>query len=388
MTGILKNPLYIYVIGFLFVFVVYNLNWSGIYPNLSLDLKIFFGITFLFFLLFGILIDKLKLIKRTITKTKVKLLSRGLKVVYFLYCIEILYEQEIPLITKILGNSGVHYQEFGIPILHGLLISLNSFLIAHTFAVFKSTNNRKILKYNILLYLPAVLILNRSILVLGALTSLFIYIHHIDKIRIKTIIRLLVLCVISLYFFGILGNLRSGGDYIYTTSEAKKSFLESSIPGEYYWTYLYAASPLANFQNTINKKNVYDYDFKGFVFYENLPKIVSKNLGEPLGIKQRDLARIVPWLTVGTTYAKSYSYIAWFGPYIMFIYNLFIYLMIIVFFVPKKSSYHTTTNGILSVIVLMSVFSNMLIVTGISFQLIFCVLFSLCENKKWVIKSV
>jgi len=386
MLKLLRNPLYIYVLGFTLSFLVYTLDWSNIYPDLSTEMKMFFAITFIFFLSFGIIIDRLKLIRKTKSRTGTKLISICFYLLLFFYGIEFLYERDIPLIAKILGRAGVGYMEFGIPLLHGILISFNSFLIAHSFATFMSTKNRKILHYNLLLYLPALLFLSRSIMVLGVLTSLFIYLHFAGKVRLVNKIKLGILGLVGLFLFGVIGNLRSGGEYIYTQSEATEKFMESSIPKEYYWTYLYVASPLANFQNTVNKSNVKDYDFAGFVFYENLPRIISKNLGTPLQLTQRDLLRITPWLTVGTTYAKSYSYIEWFGPYLLFLSNLLIYLVVIVFLVPRKSSYHITTIAILSVIVLLNIFSNMLIVTGISFQLVFCIIFSLFDGKKLVIR--
>ncbi len=386
MLKLLKNPLYIYVLGFTLAFLVYTLGWSNIYPDLSTDMKLFFAVTFIFFISFGIVIDKLKLIRRTKSRTRTKLISTCFYLLLFLYGIEFLYEWDVPLMAKLLGRSGVGYMEFGIPILHGVLISFNSFLIAHSFATYMSTKNKKILHYYLLLYLPALLFLSRSIMVLGVLTSLFIYLHFAGKVRLFNKIKLGILGLAGLFLFGVIGNLRSGGEYIYTQSEATEDFMQSSIPKEYYWTYLYVASPLANFQNTVNKSNVEEYDFTGFIFYENLPRIVSKNLGAPLQLTQRDLLRITPWLTVGTTYAKSYSYLEWFGPYLLFLSNLLMYLVVIVFLVPRKSSYHITTIAILSVIVLLNIFSNMLIVTGISFQLVYCIIFSLIDGKKLVLR--
>ena len=96
------------------------------------------------------------------------------------------------------------------------------------------------------------------------------------------------------------------------------------------------ASPLANFQNTVNKTGKVERDFVGFIFYENFPQIISKNLGATLNIPQRDLVRLIPWLTVGTTYAKSISYLGWLGPYLLFALNLLVYLTIIMFMVPDE----------------------------------------------------
>ncbi|WP_420603496.1 O-antigen polymerase [Flagellimonas sp.] len=386
MFRLLRNPFFIYILGFTLAFFVYALDWSEIYPSLTTEVKIFFTITFITFIFFAIAVHQLKLIRRAPATTKQKLITICFYLIIALYFLEFLYERDVPLLAKLMGRPGIDYKEFGIPLLHGTLISFNSFLIAHSFTVYMSTKRKKALTYYLLLYVPALFILNRSIIVFGLLTSLFIYMHFIGRIKVKNQLKLAVLAFTALFLFGVVGNLRSGGDYIYTQSKATKDFMESSMPKEFYWTYLYVASPLANFQNTINKKSVGEYDFMGFVFYENLPRIISKNLGGPLQVERKDLVRIVPWLTVGTTYARSFSYLGWYGPYLLFFSNLLVYLMVI-YLVPRRSSYHTTTIGVLSVIVLLNIFTNMLIVTGISFQLAYCVIFAFFERKKIVLKT-
>lgn len=387
MYRLLRNPLYIYLIGFAISFIVYMLNWSDLYPEISTAMIVFFAITFFCFGVSGLAINYLKLIQRTYSQTSTLLITRSAFVLLFFYFLEFIIEGDIPLLSKLAGRAGVHYMEFGIPLLHGILISFNSFLIAHTFSTYLSTKNKLLLKTYFLLYIPALLFFSRSILMLGLLTSVFIYIHYSKKLRFGNQVKLIVLGGVALYLFGVLGNLRSGGDYIYEQSKATEKFMESSIPKEFYWTYLYVASPLANFQNTVNRTKKVEKDFVGFIFYENLPQIISKNFGSTFNIPQRDLVRLIPWLTVGTTYAKSISYLGWLGPYLLFILNLLVYLLIIMFMVPKRSNYHITTISILSVIILLNIFANMLVVTGISFQLAYCIIFAFFERKKFVVTS-
>ncbi|TVZ16178.1 O-antigen polymerase [Maribacter sp. MAR_2009_72] len=387
MYRLLRNPLYIYLLGFSLSFLVYFLDWSELYPEISTSMIVFFSITFFCFGAFGFVISHLKLIQKTYSNTKSKQIVVFATALLFFYLIEFIIEGDIPLISKLLGRDGVHYMEFGVPLLHGILISFNSFLIAHTFSTYLSTKNKQLLKVYFVLYIPALLFFSRSILMLGLLTSVFIYIHYSKKLKLKNQIKLVALGVIALYLFGVLGNLRSGGDYIYDQSKATQEFMESSIPKEFYWTYLYVASPLANFQNTVNHKQNVEKDFVGFIFYENLPQIISKNLGGPLNIPQKDLVRLIPWLTVGTTYAKSISYLGWLGPYLLFLFNLLVYLAILMFMVPTRSNYHITTLSILSVIILLNIFANMLVVTGISFQLAYCVIFAFFERKKIVLRT-
>ncbi|WP_205692171.1 hypothetical protein, partial [Cellulophaga sp. Z1A5H] len=82
-------------------------------------MKMFFSITFLCIVFFGILISILKLIKKTPALTKVKLISKFFYLILFLYTVEFFYEKDIPLLAKLLGRPGVDYDEFGIPLLHG-----------------------------------------------------------------------------------------------------------------------------------------------------------------------------------------------------------------------------------------------------------------------------
>ena len=55
----LKNPFLIYVLSFCAVLGIYQLGWSEIYPSLSYDLLLFFGLTFVFALLFARLVRPL-----------------------------------------------------------------------------------------------------------------------------------------------------------------------------------------------------------------------------------------------------------------------------------------------------------------------------------------
>lgn len=383
MFKLARNPFYIYVAGFILAFLIYSLDWSELYPDISADVKWFFAVTFLIFIALGLFSDNYKLIRRAPSRTQIRFLSRLTAGLFVLYALEMAAERDLPLLSILLGRPGIDYREFGLPLLHGILTSFNSFLIAHAFSTYMSQKSGGALRIYLLLYLPALLMVNRSIIFFGLITTVFIYLHYLKRVRAGTQVKLAILILIGLFAFGWIGNLRSGGDYIYEQSRATEEFMESGIPREYYWTYLYAASPLANFQNTINKRHNTDPDIAGFLFYENLPRAISKGLGESLGLNRIELARIVPWLTVGTAYARSFAYIGWYGPYLLFFIHLALYLVFLLL-VPPRSSYHVTAVSVLSVIVLLNIFTNMLIVTGISFQLAYCVLFAFFEGKRLV----
>ena len=85
--------------------------------------------------------------------------------------------------------------------------------------------------------------------------SAFLYFISQKKNIIRKLFVLVAFGITAIYMFGYLGNLRSSnGDptYIPRASGATDKFLDSKIPKEFYWGYLYIASPVANLQNNIN----------------------------------------------------------------------------------------------------------------------------------------
>ncbi len=78
--------------------------------------------------------------------------------------------------------------------------------------------------------------------------------------------------VVLLYFFGVLGNYRmvksSSNEYFMEVAEATDSFRNSRIPKEYFWSYIYISSPLANLQNNINENRPEQIRVKDFISTE------------------------------------------------------------------------------------------------------------------------
>ena len=153
MFRLLKNPLYIYLAGFTLSLVIYQLGWSNLYPKLRGAIFIFFSITFVFFGLFGLLARYLGRIKSTYSKTEPKLIKYCAYSLFLLYSVEFTIEGDVPLFAKLTGRSGVGYMEFGLPLLHGILISFNSFLIAHTFSTYMATKRKSLFRLYLLLFI-------------------------------------------------------------------------------------------------------------------------------------------------------------------------------------------------------------------------------------------
>lgn len=390
MIKVFKNPFFLYVISFLLVFIIYSLGWSNMYPKLSLTLIVFFISTFIIAILLGLLVDKTKAIEynRLILKSYNKPIL-FLVLIWIGHSIQFLYFDEIPFFSLINKEKGVDYRDFGIKTFHVILVSFNSFVSVYLFHICLSKKNKFTFFLYLLSLIPSILIVNRGMFMIAVMSSFLVFlISKKTFLTFKQTLITSIVLLIVLYFFGVIGNIRSGhGDpnYIPKESAVTKSFLNSSIPKEYYWTYLYGASPLANFQYNINKTKNVDYNLFDLVLFETIPEVVSNRVALLLNRDRLDSIKIREWLTVGTVYSKSYCYAKWIGPIVIFIYTMFL-LLITMFLVPKKSSYHVTVIAILSTLVFMNTFSNMLTFSGMILQLFFPIFFRLFENKKFVIR--
>lgn len=383
-----RNPFYVYIISFLIVFMVYSLGWSHLYPPLSFGMYAFLFGTFLIAALFGYIFQRNKYIGY-------RALDSGLdfRILMFViiigigYTIEFIYFKQIPLFKLLRGVDVIDYRDFGIKSFHVLLVTFNSFVTVYVFHYYVSTKKKKILIYYMLTLIPSILIINRGMFLISIISSLFVYLFSLTKfLKFRQLVVMAASVLVILYLFGYIGNLRSaGGDpnYLAKESKATKAFMSSKIPKEYYWTYLYAASPLANFQNNVTKTKDVNYNFVDLIIFETFPDALSKRIAVILNRHPLGHHQIVHWLTVGSIYSKSYSYVKWFGPIILFCYLCWV-ITISIGLVPKSSSYHITVVAILLTLVFMNTFDNMLVFTGMILQLVYPIILSFFERKKLV----
>lgn len=359
------------------------------FPTLQFETVIFLFSSFSLYWIIGYWVSVKKVLnyKPLDSSTKIK---TSFLLLFLGYIIEFAVEREIPFFNMLSGGSYTDYSDYGIKSFHVFLVTYNSFLSVYYFHFFVSNKKKRGLIYFILSLIPAILIVNRGMILMALFSSFFVFIQSVDvKFKPKYYVYISFIFIIVLYFFGLLGNIRSGnGDpnYILAESDASATFIESSIPKEFYWTYLYGASPLGNFQNNINKGTYNNYNFFDFILFELTPELISKRIALLLGRTKRQPTLMKEWLTVGTVYSKSYSYLWWIGPIILSVY-ISIFILVILSLVPNRSKYHVSTVAILSTFVFLNTFTNMIVFSGIILQLFFPIFLSYFEGKKIVIKN-
>lgn len=371
-TNLLLNPYYCYIISFGLALFIYSWSWSEIYPALTSEVIIFLFTTFLIAFILG------KRINKKLTYRKLTVSSSNEHVVFFImigYCLEFIYNGGIPLLL-ILRGVDISYMDFGIPTFHVLLLTFSSFYSVYIFHQLISSQSTKILLLFIVLLVPYALIINRGALIMILVACLLIYISSIRRVAIKKLTILLISFAFFFYGFGYLGNARSfNGDPMafLTITKATDDFVDGPILKEYYWFYIYASSPFANFQNATLTSTIHRYDVAAFLTWELLPDFISKRI-IPTDLDYDAINRldysINPILTVGSIYFDPFIRLGWFGPISIFLfYALFVYLYVLL--IPSNSKYFLSAIVILGVISIFNVFENMLNFSGLSVQLIY-----------------
>ncbi|WP_318507256.1 hypothetical protein [Bacillus sp. T3] len=172
---------------------------------------------------------------------------------------------------------------------------------------------------------------------------------------------------------------------------ATEEFKESPIPKEFFWPYIYISSPLANLQETINHYE-YEEDISlsdTFVFSvtQVLPDFISKRIVAFYEIVIPNSLQITPELNVSTAFAQSYVILGWVGVSLLTLFMFIFALFYILLLKSLNSEYFIVGVAILNSIFVFNTFSNMFSFTGLSFQLVYPILFTLLSVKKIIPKG-
>lgn len=383
-----SNPFYVYIVSFLLVFLFYSLKWSNAYPDLSYDLILFFVVTFIIAFIIGFLCRKgLKIIFTPINKLRYPMFITSF--VLFVFFIEFLQFGGIPLIMAFTNISFVTKEFTGIPTVHTIVSTFASFYSIYLYNYYLGTKRKKILFYIFLMFLPHVLSVNRGPIVITLSGFFLMYLIKRGSFSVKSIIWTSVGILLFLFVFGLVGNLRSSASrndssFLLKLTGANERLEKSIIPKEYYWTYLYAASPIGNFQNAINitEPNPSFMEFTGMFITEIIPDFIARRFISffDIEISPKNYL-VIRVINTGTVYAESYLSIGWIGPGILFIYSI-ISVFLFLLLVPRRSSFFLSGWCILLTIFLFNTFNNMWRESALSFQLIYPVIFSSLEKYK------
>jgi hypothetical protein len=378
----LINPFFVYIITFTIALLVYGLQWSTRYPPLKMDIKIFLFSTFFISAILGLIIDRWSVIQFYNSSRSTNPLKTTV-IIFVLYFLEIIYSGNIPIVEVLVKGKDLSDVNFGIPTFHTLLFTFSGYYLVKLFYDFLNTKEKKHLLYLLINLIPAVLVLNRIVFVITIIASFFLIILYIKRIGLRTLAISILFILGLLFIYGWVGNLRSfkgNKEALLYSTYCKESVIKGKIPNEYYWTYLYVASPLGNLQNTVDKFILIDKSLSDLIITQFFPDFISKRIEIFHKIEKKEPLLIIPAMNVSTFYAASYLYYGWFGMVVLFsffILSTFFYLIIL-----SKSKEHLTVGvSLLLTLIALLFFDNMYTETSLSFQLIYPIIFGLLENR-------
>ncbi|MCT1215314.1 oligosaccharide repeat unit polymerase [Latilactobacillus curvatus] len=391
------NPFFMFIAAFSAVIFSFFFGWSSIYPSFSNEVIFFFLVMFLLAGVLGYFVKKSGIVvfkKISSTTNVIWLLVLVLAGTLF----EGIYNKGFPLQFMLQGrDSG--YTEFGIPTVHVILLTLTAFLTTFLFHLVLSSTGKLRLEYIGLCLascIPYILEVNRGMFMMVMLNCVTIFMLAIwKKIKIWHIVGAGVFFVIFMFLFGVMGNARVNTSYqngrsafdsasIMQIGGATEKFKDSRIPKEFFWTYIYASSPIANFQKTVTDgkapKKITVPRVNRMIFGELIPDFIGKRALANSKYKSVNIQQITPELNVGTALSKPYLLLGWFGVaiYVLFIFGLaYVYLY---FLYKLNSRFFIVGLAVLNTIFILAIYSNMVQATGLSFQLLYPIFFALMDS--------
>jgi hypothetical protein len=385
-------------LSFLAVLVSYFFGWSKLFPELEFSLLVFLITS----IIVAVIIGRSFYQRNIISFNKIKFSNKVEWVTYaiwFGYVAEFIYHRNFPLLA-VFTKIPLSYHEFGIPTFHVFLVTFNSFFSIYLFQMILSETRKR--KYLIIFYIstlvPSLLIMNRGMLVMILISCLFVYlIKYQRQITIRKIAGLLAIGLLGLYLFGVAGNVRVNNSYQTNTSlfsndlfmqigGATTEFKQSLIPKEYFWGYIYLASPLANLQETINeyefKEDINIPDSLKLTITQMLPDFISKRIVSLYDFEIPNGKQITQELNVSTAFTQPFVILGWVG---IVLFTLFIFTFAFFYILLLKklnSEFFVIGVAIINTMFLFNTFTNMFSFTGLSFQLVYPLLFTILGKRQ------
>ncbi len=373
---IILNPYINYILSFTTALLAYLVGWSDMYPPATATLLIFLGLTFL---AHGWLAYRWKLTVSVVTEEP--LLFKPVSVTLFIYLLwglDFLYEGGIPIL-KILFGQPYNYRQFGFPSVHVFTVTFASFYTVYLLGLFLSTRKRIYLILYVINLAAALLIYSRAMLLFNLFASFQVWLFYTGGISRLQWAGLFVGMVVLAYGFGWMGSKRvsfeNGKSYdpslFLNIGEATSGFRNSIVPPEFFWSYVYLSSPLANFQQNLNTYPVPKPTpglWARMINNEMLPDFISKRINRIFSTGRSD-EHAIPGkpFNVSTVYSRSYCYLGWTGLVVM---GLFVACVPLLYaYLLPENSYSFAGLAILNTMYFFLFYDNTIRFTGLSLQL-------------------
>lgn len=270
---------------------------------------------------------------------------------------------------------------YGVPALSGSREEFTGFPFFHVlfYALMMYSNVRAILYKNLkvgFFAFAVTLIISSAILSRQAIVfSLFVLLYNMAIKRRLKVMHVVALIILFVFLFSALGDLRQtrSGDYFdgYILEIGGANSVGAAIGSDFYWVWLYMASPIYNLVQNLNADIGYEVSRLSGIEALSLfaiPDFIAK----PLGVQIPEIVLVVPWLNVGTGYAQIALYGGYWGMFFLSCYLVFMYMFWRM--VANDNTAKMLVSACIACISMLMLFSNPFLRAEFFIMPIFCVL--------------
>lgn len=359
----LCDPFLIFAAAMFLAFLLYLLRWSDLFPAVQPMSILFVAFTCLVFTLFGFINRKrlVKISECASGEPSDRALLLGTGGVLLIYGLELIANRKIPLMDLLHPDRIQEYRKFrAFPFFHYFAFAAGLFLVAVLFKRYLDQRERKHLYLIGLNLIPYLLYFKRAAFVLLGIQWLFYYLARRREMPWKNLLWGGLALLLGAYLFGLAGEYRERGKgrTLEGVSRINDDFPDI-LPREMVWSYMYAASPMANLMKNLGEPSPGHLDYPGLVAFEFLPaKARMSRLWRWLGLQERDPLRIAKSFNVSTNFAGPYAYAGWWGIGLMMVLMLLV-LSWGIRLIGSPSPYSLIMLSLMCTFSVLSLFSNM-----------------------------
>lgn len=384
---IILNPFSVFFILILGLILVYNLGWSEFCPPLNTEMLILFSIILGSLYCFSKIYNKYFSIEMFQNRKFEVNKSFWSTIAIVSMLAEFVYERSVPIFEILVLKNGYNYVDFeGIPVFHVFAVTFTSFWGLYLWDQFLLKKSWVNIFLSIFFISYPIMLFNRGGFIMNMCSAFFILLLRKKEIFIskKVIVSFTIVIGFLAYGFGIFGNVRSehlysigknysNSEYILTTGQATEEFRDSIIPKPFFWTYLYVSTPIANLQNIIEKTTPPN-DLELFATQNIVPDFLAKRIEKTIDREVPEDKLVNPVFNVSTFFAPAFKLQGFLG--IIMVFYFYVILIYGYSFLMKKCNTTKVVGiAILYTITIFNLFTNMMIFSGLSFQLIYPILF-------------
>lgn len=163
--------------------------------------------------------------------------------------VEVIVSRGVPLMWLVEGSSK-DYRDFGIPSVHGILLSLLCACSMASYYLYLETRERRYAAIPAFAVIWFLICITRGFFVGILLQFLFLFLT-MNRLKTGRMLKIFVAIICVIVFFGVVGTFRSGSaDLIRAVGQPTERF-PTWLPTGFLWVYIYVATPLNNLFNTI-----------------------------------------------------------------------------------------------------------------------------------------